>query len=123
MATPTIRPYQNRKNVILPTKIIDAGTMTGTTTLTSDVVDTQYIDNVGIHFVWTGTAVGTFTVEGSTDGTTYRALDFGATLSASGSASDHLLSIQSFPFCYLRAKYVNASSTGTLNCFVTGKEL
>ena len=112
-----------RKNVLKTYTVINAQSMTGTTTITGTAVNVQFLDNIGIQLKWTGTPSGTFLIEGSNDNTTYRALDFGSAIEATGSASDHLISVNQFPFPWIRVKYTNSSSTGSLTATISGKEL
>jgi hypothetical protein len=112
------------RNFLASTQVITNGAMANTDTLTSTAIDTKYLGNVGVQLVWTGTPNGTFTIEGSVNGTTYRAITTNpATISASGSASDHLISLDNWPFTSIRVKYVNASSSGTLQAYICAKEI
>lgn len=90
--------------------------------ITGTAMDISGLDNIGVQLVFTGTPTGTFTIQGSNDNTTWANITTSpTTISASGSASDHLISLSGLPFHYLRVKYTRASSTGTLNAYVTGK--
>lgn len=115
-----------RKNVIVPYKIIDDGSMAGD--ITSAVTDVQYQDNVGIIVAWTGTApLGELQVEvandvyNDPDAIVWDALDFGSTISVAGNTGQHSLNIQSLPYTKIRLKYVRTSGTGTINAILTSK--
>jgi len=54
-----------RKNNLKSFNNIVDGDMSGD--LTSDVTDIQWLDDVGLQFVWTGSPVGTFSVQVSAD--------------------------------------------------------
>jgi hypothetical protein len=123
-----------RKNVLASFQAITSGSMTGTSTITGTVVNIQYMDNIGVQFVWTGTAVGTFYVDVSADHRqdangnvtntgTWIPMSFSTTPVASGTASSIYLDINQVSSPWIRPRYVNASSTGTLNAWVTGKEV
>jgi len=108
-------------------RAISSGAMTGN--ITSTVVDIRGISHIGVQFIFTGTPTGTFTIECSNDygengsSATWEPITTSpATISASGSAGDHLISLNSIPFGWLRAVYTFSSGTGTLNCYITGKE-
>lgn len=107
-----------RKNVLLPYHLVVAGDMSDD--ITSGVVNVQYLDNVGIQVVFTGDPVGTFTVEGSVDGTNYTELDLG-TISASGAGDSFLMNMNQLPYPLIRLKYTATSGAGSLNAYVTAK--
>jgi hypothetical protein len=109
-----------RKNALLPYKIIDAGDMSGN--LTSSVTDIQYMDNICMELVWTGTPTGSFSVEGSLTGDNWIAISL--TPSApSGSAGSALLDMNQLSFPKIRIVYTATSGSGTLNAWIGGKML
>lgn len=89
--------------------------------ITSSETDVSYLDNIGIQLIFTGTPTGTFSVEGSNDGATWTALDFGTTIAASGAAGSHLLNINQCPYMKLRTVFTFVSSTGSLDAYISGK--
>ncbi len=115
-------------------KIFDAATMTGTTVLTSDVIS---LDDgrtlIGVQLVWTSTAVGAWSFEGScnykrrgTDDATTEGDWTVFTLAASpsnpaGVAGSVLVDLSEVPWSHIRIKYTNASSTGVLNGYVASR--
>ncbi len=108
-------------------KVIDAGVMTGTDVLTSAPTNIRGIDNVSYQMAWTGTPTGTFSFEVSntstsgTDGTwTVLTLATSPTNPA-GSASNTGVDLNQLSFKWVRMKYTNSGSTGTLNVTVFGK--
>lgn len=110
-----------RKNTILFQNVTN-GDMSSN--ITSPVTDISYMDNVGIELVFTGTPSGTFYVEASNDGATFTAMDFGSPGPlASGSASSIILNIQQCPYRQLRVRYVRSSGSGTLNCWLSAKQI
>lgn len=113
-------------------QIITNGTMTGTATVLgpSAAVSVygfgiQNLDNVGIRLAWTGTPIGTFSVECSVNAVDWDALTFNPALTqpAGGSGSSYLINLNQVPYPYVRLKYVNTSGTGTLNAWISGKDL
>ena len=105
----------NRKNILEPYTIFDAEEMTGTATITSPSTGIKYLDNIAIDLSWTGTPTGTFSVEGSLDGSTWNELGFGTSIAAAGAAGDHQIYINQAPFHYIRVQYTNASGDGALS--------
>lgn len=114
-----------------PSKIIDNGAMTGTTAIVSTVLNMEGCDNIGLEAEWTGTPVGTFSVEASNqyDPATAPNVTFKAVTLASppanpaGSASGWLLDLNQIPFKWVRLRYTNSSSTGTLNVWPFRKKI
>lgn len=104
--------------------LINAGVMTGTTTLTSAAQNIENFDNTGLHVIWTGTPTGVFSVLCSIDNVTYDALTFNPALAQpAGSASSYLVNLNQVPFPYIKARYVNASGTGVLHVWLNSKDL
>jgi hypothetical protein len=105
--------------------IVSAGSMTGTSVITSSTFDTTNLDNISILMKWTGTPNGTFLVKGSTDGTTFEnlaptAVD-GSALTATGSAGNHTVNLTNWGGKAIQVIYTNSSSTGTLTVSVFAK--
>jgi len=112
------------KKVLPKFALINGGNMTGTATINSPAVFIENIDNIGLQVSWTGTPVGTITINGSIDGVTYSSFDFSPTLAQpAGSPGSYLVSINQAPFDYLQVSYTNASGSGSLTVFILGKDL
>lgn len=110
-----------RKNTLIYQNITN-GDMSGP--ITSAVTDISNTDNIGIELVFTGTAQGAFYVDSSIDGTTFTAMDFGSPGPlAAGSADSILLNIQQCPYRKIRVRYVPVSGTGTLNAWISTKQI
>lgn len=99
---------------------------------TSTISNVQFMDNIGLLLSWSGASspVGVFTVEVSNDynpqtntSGTWIALDFGSTISVSGASGSHEISINQLPFSWMRQKYARASGSGTLNVFLSSKQV
>lgn len=104
--------------------VLSNGAMTGTSTITSDVIEISDFDNVGLQLEWTGTPTGTITIQASNDRVNFRDLTFGTALTQpAGAASGILINFNQIPFNQLRVRYVNTSGSGTLLIFVTGRDL
>lgn len=106
---------------IFDKQIIVNGAMASTNTITTNGILTTQLDNIGLQFIWTGTPNGSFFIDGSNDNATWGPLSGGAAGTASGSAGDLEANVNQFPFKYIRARYVNSSSSGTLNVYMFGK--
>jgi hypothetical protein len=128
------------KNILPPYQIITNGSRTGTAAINSNPTNIQMIDNVCISMVWTGTAVGTFKVQtcnnvlaaavgavsavpASGDWIDLPLYLNGATYSpaAAGASSAILLELNQLGATWVRLVYTNASSTGTLQAYISGK--
>lgn len=121
----------NAKTVLAPYHVIAATSMTGN--ITGTPTNIQYLDNVSIQLNFTGTPVGTFTIQGSLDYTqqgipgvatntgNWITITLPATASASGAAGNILLDLNQLSFPWIRIVYTVSSSTGTLDAYISGK--
>lgn len=124
-----------RKNVLKPFHCFVNASMTGTSTVTSSVTNIQFLDNVSIQLQWTGTPNGTFSVQGSLDyavnevtgvvqnAGTWIEVTLPTTPIAAGVAGEILIDTAMLSFPWIRIQYTNTSSTGTLNGYISGKEV
>jgi hypothetical protein len=106
----------------------DAVAVTGTNTYHSPVSEVSQQHNIGLDITFTGTMIGTLTVEGcnAQEGKpqVFKALTFNPALSQpSGSNLSYLVNVNQFPFRYFRVSYVNSSGSGTLSIVMTSKDL
>lgn len=120
-----------RKNNLLKYQNITNGDMSAAS-ITSDVTDIQFLDNVGLQLQWTGSPVGTFSVQVSADYAissitgavtnpgTWSTLPPAPT-TASGSPIYIDLNQLSAPF--VRVVYTKTSGSGTLQGYITAKAL
>lgn len=108
-----------RKNVLIPFSIITSGDMSGD--LTSTVSNIQYMDNIGIQLVWTGTPTGDFTVDVSVDQVTWTSLTLSPSPAATGAADNIYIDVNQISAPYIRVTYTATSGSGTLNAKITGK--
>ncbi len=82
------------------------------------------MNTAAMEVQWTGTAVGTFSVDGSNNGTVWYPTNteivnpIGA-----GSADNTLVDIQRVGFRYLSLSYTNVSGSGALTVTATAKGL
>lgn len=120
-----------RKNVLERYQAIAGGDMSGD--ITSPVTCIKFLDNVLIEFVASGSPVGEFKIEVSSD---YETDGFGnvivpgnwvalplvpsASISAAGSI---IVDMNQLPAPYIRARYVCASGSGSLDMFISAKEV
>lgn len=100
------------------------GVMTGTNTIYSQIVDVSKMDNIGLQVDWSGTPTGTFTVNGSNNGTTFHALTFNPVLAQpSAAAGGMIIDINQFPWKYILLEYTNISGSGILTALGQNKDL
>lgn len=114
-------------SILQPRHVISAASMTGTTAVTSPVIDARYLVTTAWGVSFSGTPNGTFSIQVShnydpanpTDPSIFW-IDVGAGIpDAVGAAGTREISVSRLPG-YQRFVYTNASSTGTLNVWVEG---
>jgi len=122
-----------RKNLIPKIKLISQGDMSSD--ITSPATDIRYVDNISIQLNFTGSPVGTFSIQGSLDYSpglsddpvanpgTWVDLTLSATPTASGAADQILIDMNQVPFPYIRVKYDATSGTGALDYLLLAKEV
>lgn len=123
-----------RKNNLRKFKNISSGDMSAAS-ITSLVTNIQWLDNVGIQLNWTGTSpVGTVSVEVSADyeqddqgnvtnAGNWVAITLSPTPSVSGNSGSIYLDLNQLSAPWIRTKYTKVSGIGTLNSFITGKQV
>lgn len=100
------------------------GTMSGTNTIYTQIIDVSRIDNMGLEVTWTGNPVGTITVNVSNSGISFYDLTFDPALAQpSGSAGGYAINLNQLPFKYVMLKYVNTSGSGVLTVYGQIKDL
>lgn len=90
----------------------------------------DYLDNVGIQVIWTGTTVGVLEVYGFNDAanaqqgsypSNWSKFEFGATINVDTTNSDLLIHMNQLPYSWIALKYVATSGTGTMTAKLTVK--
>lgn len=100
--------------------VIDAGTMTGTSVLTSSTIDMSRCDLLSMQLVWTGTPNGTAVVRVSNDATTWSS--YTVTMpSIAGAAGNGAVQLADCAHQFVQVVYTNSSSTGVLTVKVARK--
>ena len=103
-----------------------ASNMTGTTVLTA-VFYMGGASDASLQIVWTGTPNGSFVVEVSNTGKVVAAADdewedLGLGLAnAVGAAGSHFVNVSNSGARWVRVRYTNTSSTGTLTVYAVKK--
>lgn len=109
-----------------PIPIITNGDMSQAS-LTSIVVPIQFEDNVGMQFVWTGSPVGTFTVQVSLDQINWSTIpptSFSGTYPIPGTTSSPgYLDMALLSAAFVRVIYTKSSGSGTLNVLCVAKSV
>lgn len=112
-----------QKKLLPSYPIIANGVMTGTNTIASTPTSVMNQDAIGIQVSWTGTPVGTITVQVSTDNVTYNTLTFDPVLEQpAGSASGYYINLDSAAFFWVKISYTNASGVGVFNAAICAKD-
>lgn len=117
-----------RKNNLLKFQTITSGDMSQAT-LTSSITNIQYLDNVGIQANFTGSPVGTLSVQVSIDhaqdewGNVTTAGNWSQVTSSAVTSSPVVFDLNQLSAPWIRVVYTKVSGTGTLNVFITGKML
>ena len=101
-------------------ELIVDGDMSGD--ITSASTNILHTDRVGYQLVWTGTPEGTFSVEVSNDEVTWAELTLSASINGGGAADNAFIDIETAAK-YVRCKWTNSSSTGTLQAHITAKSI
>lgn len=100
------------------------GTMSGTNQIWTNIIDVSRMDNIGLGVSWTGTPVGTFSVQGSNDGSFFFDLTFDPVLAQpTGAPGGYGVDLNQFPWKYLLLTYVNSSGSGSLLTTMQVKDL
>lgn len=100
------------------------GTMSGTSTIYTNVYPVLLMDNGGIELTWTGTPTGTISVLMSVSGLNFYSLTFNPVLTQpAGAGGGYLINLNQEPFNYFALQYTNASGTGALTVYATFKDL
>lgn len=103
-----------------------------TTSITSAVTVIQNLSQIGYDISWTGTPVGTFSVQVSNtysqngagqvlNAGTWTTLTLSAPTAAAGSAGNGYIDIDAMSAYAIRLVYTAGSSTGTLNATICAK--
>lgn len=122
-----------RKNNLRLFRNIAAGDMSQAT-ITSSVTNIQFLDNIGIQLTFTGAPVGTFEVQVSADyaqddngnvtnAGNWTSITLSPSPAAAGSGSTIYIDMNQLSAPWIRVKYTKTSGTGTLNGYITGKQL
>jgi hypothetical protein len=117
-------------NLLFPVKIVDAGSMGAN--ITSAITEIRNQDNVGIQLNWTGTPVGTFSVQVSIDHAqdangnvtvpgSWTSLALNPAITAAGGPDTAYIDLNQMSASYIRVVYARTSGSGTLNAFITAK--
>lgn len=104
--------------------------MSGTSTLTSQITEIRGFDNIAYEVDFSGTPIGTFTVEVSNSydpitnpNATFVVLVLSPTPVASGSSGVIGIDINQSGFKYIKLTYTNTSGSGVLQAYISGKAI
>jgi hypothetical protein len=106
--------------ILSPQSVITNANMT--TTVTSLVTIIQNTSKVSYDISWTGTPVGTFSVQVSnTNPGNWTPLTLSAPTTATGAPGNGFIDIDQIASYAIRLQYAPTSGTGTLNATIAGK--
>jgi hypothetical protein len=110
-----------RKNALLPVHLLSGQSMGAS--VTGPWTDIGWLDNLVFNIAFTGTPTGTFAVQASPDQTLVQQIELSGTPTASGAADDIRIEMNQVPDKFIRLVYTRTSGTGTLSCWISGKEV
>ena len=110
--------------VLQPIQRVTSGDMSQAS-ITSGVVDGRYLEQIKWQLVWTGTPVGSFSLQESLDynpatGTGTWLDDGSGIAGAAGSANSVMVNLSNRAPSFYRLVYTKTSGTGTLNVWASG---
>jgi hypothetical protein len=117
-------------NMIPPTIIANAASSAAS--FNSTATHVMYSDNIGIQISWTGTTTGTFAIQASNDavlpfnggaptGGTWSTYTVTSPPTPAGTAGNGIITVNQFPFAFIRLAYTATSGTGTITAVLTAK--
>lgn len=118
------------KNELIKLSLFSGAVMTGTTVLTSQVININFLDNLGVQLHFTGTPTGAFEVQVSADydpnthnSGHWVSIVLSPAPVAAGAPDDIYIDMNQLSAPWVRVVYTNASGTGALDGFATAKEV
>ncbi len=117
-------------NLLKPVRILNLVDMSSD--ITSVAIEVRNQDNIGVQLHWTGSPVGTFGLEVSSDHLqdlegniqvpgNWVALPLDPVIRASGSADDAFMDLNQLPAQYVRITYNATSGTGSVSGVIVAK--
>lgn len=102
---------------------IATGTMTGTNTIYTQIIDVSRMDNGHAVLSWTGTPVGTFAVYTSDKADVWPSISIAGISNPAGTPAYQGINFTQFGFKFLMFQYANTSGTGVLTINMQLKDL
>ena len=95
-----------------------SGTMSGTNTIYSQIIEKSRQQNINLELTFTGTPTGTFQVMVSDSGVNFYALTFNPALTQpSGAGGGYTINITNLSSKYIMLQYTNSSGSGSLTAY------
>lgn len=122
----------SRKNTLKSSVIVNGVSTASNFDTFSTPTNIDYLDNLGIQVVWTGSTVGVLEVYGSNDDASksttrlpvkWSKFEFGSTINVDTTNSDLLIHMNQVPYSWIALKYTATSGTGTMTATITCKEV
>jgi hypothetical protein len=98
-------------------KVLDGVSMS--TSQESSAVDVSLFRNWSCHFSWSGTPVGSLSVDTSPDGTYWTTIS-GSQRATGGLDGSHVVNFAGSGFRFIKTSFARTSGSGSLTAFVTG---
>jgi len=107
----------NEPIFVLNKKIFDSQAMSSN--LSSEVIDIAEILGFAVHLIWTGSPVGTFSLQASNNGIDF--VEFNS-VAAGGTSGQNMVNIEYPRYRYFKASYTYSGGSGTLTGYLSGKK-
>lgn len=114
------------KNSLAPVNVLVNGDMSGD--LVGTPINLEFLDNVGIQYVWIGTPTGTIGVQvtnqlinGQPVPNSFTKLTLSGVSEPAGSAGSFWLDINQISAAWIQVYYTHSSGAGTLNVYLSAK--
>lgn len=102
---------------VLNLRIVSSGDMSAS--ITSSATNINEVVSYAVQAVFTGSPVGSLSLEGSNDNTTYTVIS--SSTAAVSAAGSYLVNVELPAYSYVRLVYTRTSGTGTLNATINAK--
>jgi hypothetical protein len=115
-----------RKNVVHQYNMLDGQTVNMSSSITSNITNVEQFDKCSIHLTWTAGPAGTFKLQARNGGNpatpglpkakiddSWYDLDFGSTMSITGTDSEILIQLMELPFTDIRLVYTASSGSAS----------
>ncbi len=133
--TPAVATYAPSSGTVVVTGIETGAMVTGTATLTTSVIDSRGLDDLGFQFVWAGggSPVGNLDIQVSNDHQqygnivsnpgTWTTITLSPQPAVSGNSGSYFVNLSGLAAQYVRGLFTWTSGYGLLDCYVNGRSI